>query len=161
MPQPSPPQPQNFDKYGGGQQFQQGYNNQFQAPQQLNPSYYNMQQQQQQLNLLQQQQFNQHQQFQQHQQRQQEQQFQQQQYQHAYNQQIPSNPYNFQQPNPPVKKVQDDSKIVRKFSMEMGAPAGLNQQKSVGMPTKKQETFDTKATIAPNNYGLPQRGNFG
>lgn len=78
-----------------------------------------------------------------------------------------NNPYNYQQPqqpqqpNPPVKKVQDDSKIVRKFSMEMGAPVGLNPQRSVGVPTKKQETLDTKATITPNNYGLPQRGNFG
>lgn len=65
MPQPPPPQPQNYDKYGGGQHFQQGFGNQFQNPQQLNPSYYNMQHQQQQLNILQQQQFAQHQRFQQ------------------------------------------------------------------------------------------------
>lgn len=45
------------------------------------------------------------------------------------------------------KKIQDDSKLVRKFSMDTGAPTGLNGQ-------RRTENNDAKATINANPYGM-------
>jgi hypothetical protein len=89
-----------------------------------------------------------------------------QQQQHQFNQ--PNQfPNSFQQQNnQPPKKLADDGKVVRKFSMDTGGPIGLSQQRSVGgvgglgTSVKRPDNMnvnDNKATINTNPYGSIQR----
>jgi len=80
--------------------------------------------------------------------------------------QINQFPNSLQQQNNQPKKLVDEGKVVRKFSMDTGAPIGLSQQRSVGgvsglaAPAKRSENFnfsDNKATINTNPYGSVQR----